>query len=129
MEHTYWLSWPPSTNSLWRSFRGRNILSARARKWSDDASRDLLSQGARSILGPVEVSIELCSPWNKDYDPDNRIKSILDLLVRNQVIEDDNHKIVRKLTVSIGEDFKGAKVTLRKANGKTTKPDPSKAKS
>jgi Holliday junction resolvase RusA-like endonuclease len=107
------ISWPPSTNSLWRAYRGRNILSRPARLWAIKAEKELLDQGARPTRGPVEVDIELCAPTRRAFDPDNRTKAVLDLLVKSYVIEDDNNSIVKRISVSIGEGFVGARVTIR----------------
>lgn len=112
------LSWPPSTNQLWRSFNGRNILSKEARQWFVKAGNELLEQGVKPVFGPVEVSIELCSPFNRPFDLDNRTKAVLDILVKSGVIEGDGNKIVRKIAVSIGET-KGATVTIRSLGGGT----------
>ncbi len=114
--NTYVLSWPPSTNSLWRAFRGRNILSKQARIWSENASKELVEQKATLVSGPVTIDIELSSPTKRSYDPDNRVKALLDLLVKNGIIEDDNNSIVHKLSIytQCGELFKGARVSIRK---------------
>lgn len=71
-------------------------------------------QKARPVMGPVEVEIELCSPSKRSFDLDNRIKAVLDLLVKNLIIEADNHSIVRRITASVGEGFSGARITIRK---------------
>jgi len=110
---SYVIPWPPSTNTLYRAFRGRNILSAKARKWAIDAGAALLEQKARPIKGPVEVEIELACPTKRKFDPDNRVKAVLDLLVKCYIIEDDDHSILRRFSVSLGEGFVGARVTVK----------------
>jgi len=111
------LPWPPSTNSLWRAYRGRNILSFRARQWTLEASKELLAQGARPVHGPVEIEILLRSPTRRKFDPDNRTKAVLDLLVKNYILEDDNNEIIQRLSVAIDNcgEFTGAKVTIKAA--------------
>lgn len=109
---TYLLPWPPSTNALWRAFRGRNILSRQARLWAESAEKELRAQRAELVPGPVEVHIALCAPHKRRYDLDNRIKAVLDLLVKQGLIEDDGHAVVRKIIASVGDGFQGAKVTI-----------------
>lgn len=96
------LSWPPSTNQLWRSFNGRNILSAAARDWFKSAGTELLAQKARPVHGEIAVEISLCSPYKKPFDPDNRVKAVLDLLVKNALIDSDSDKTIKCLTVRCG---------------------------
>lgn len=98
-QRTYALPWPPSVNNKMASVNGRQILTAAARKWYEHAGEELGLQRPKAIKGPVELSIELCAPTKRPYDPDNRIKMTLDALVKTGIIEDDNNKIVRKLTV------------------------------
>ena len=88
----------------------------KARVWADRASKELLAQKVRPIKGPVEVDIELCSPTKRSFDLDNRIKAVLDLLVKCYIIEADNHSIVRRITALVGEGFEGARITIRKVN-------------
>lgn len=116
---TFFLSWPPSTNSLWRAFRGRNILSAKARVWHDVASKELICQKARPISGPVQIELALKSPTKRLYDLDNRIKAVLDLLVKNGIIEDDNNQILKRLVVSVDGDFVGATISVMRHEAKT----------
>ena len=92
---TYLVSWPPSTNGLWRAFRGRNILSRRARLWAESAAKELAEQRAKPIAGKVIIDIELNSPFKRSYDPDNRVKAVMDLLVKNGIIEDDSNQFVK----------------------------------
>ena len=111
----YTVSWPPSTNDLWRAVKGRNILSRRARLWTEAASLELIAQGIERIIGPVHVRVELNSPWKRPYDPDNRIKALLDLLVKNSILEDDKDSIIHRLEIvtrGFEATFTGARVTI-----------------
>ena len=98
------LSWPPSTNQLWRAFKGRNILSAAARDWHKAASLELMAQRARPVRGEITVTISLCSPFKRPFDPDNRIKAIFDLLVKNALIDSDSDKTIKSFTVRCGSE-------------------------
>jgi len=114
---TFLLPWPPSVNGMWRAVQGRNILSQRYRLWRDAASKALAIQRPKHVLGPVSVAIELTPPDARAYDLDNRVKPILDLLVASAVIDGDDHRIVREVTVSAGSGFSrghanGARVTV-----------------
>ena len=108
------LSWPPSTNDLWRAYKGRNILSRRARLWAEEASKELLAQNAKPVKGPVYIEIALQSPFKRPYDPDNRIKALLDLLVKNAILEQDSNSIIHRLTVHTQiTGFEGVMVTIQ----------------
>jgi Holliday junction resolvase RusA-like endonuclease len=115
MHGTYVVSWPPSVNELWRSWNGRNILSSRARRWKAAAELELLAQKPVPVPGQVAIHIELASPYGRRFDPDNKVKALLDLLVKNGIIEDDSDKIIKEQRVTVdGEGFKGARVTITK---------------
>jgi len=114
---SYWLPWPPGAEQLWRSVGRRNILSAAARNWSLIASQELAIQKPRSTPGPVRVRIKLCAPSKRGYEAiDNRIKSVLDLLVRMALIEGDGCDIVKSLLVLQGGPKPGAHVTIYPAS-------------
>jgi crossover junction endodeoxyribonuclease RusA len=106
------LPWPVSTNALWRAYRGKNILSMRARQWADTAGKELAVQKVKAIIGPVELHISLCPPHKRVFDLSNRIKLLEDILVRCGVIEADDSRTVRKVTVELGSGFTGARVTI-----------------
>ena len=112
MIQTFILDWPPSTNTIWRAYKGRNILALRYRQWRDGAGKQLVSLKVKPIKGPVFVEIELCSPTKRSFDLDNRIKPILDLLVINGVIEADDAMVVPSLHVRASSGFVGARITL-----------------
>jgi Holliday junction resolvase RusA-like endonuclease len=113
---SFLVPWPPSTNSLWRAIKGRNILSKRYREWMDDAGAAIIKQDVDTFIGPVEVDIQFRAPTKAVWDLDNRCKAILDLMTMLQIIEEDNCRVLKKLTLSIGpEDMCGAMVTVRAA--------------
>ncbi len=63
MEHTieFWLPFPPSTNRLWRSVRGRVVLSLDYKQWKKRALEAVyISQklGSQPVLGIHELGKE-----------------------------------------------------------------------
>ncbi len=107
------LPWPPSVNALWRSVKGRNILSQQYRLWKRDAEEALMIQRVKSLQGPVFIRNSLLAPHNRTWDPDNFNKAVLDTLVSYGVIEDDNNRIVRELTTQVRTEGEvGALITV-----------------
>jgi crossover junction endodeoxyribonuclease RusA len=111
------VGWPPGTNQIWRAYKGRNILAARYRAWRDLAGKQLLLQRARPISGPVSVKVELVCPQKRSFDLDNRVKPLLDLLVEHGIIDGDAVGTIKIITVSEGEGFVGAKVSISAWDG------------
>lgn len=112
---TYFLPWPPTANRRMGVYKGKALLSVAARKFYESAGEELMLQRARSVKGPVEISIKLCPPTKRKYDIDNRAKCAIDALVKNGVIEGDDCSIVRKLTLEASQNERpGAYVTIRK---------------
>ena len=109
------LSFPPSTNRLSRAYTGRIISSKQHRAWVKEAGLALMAQRPQKHEGPVSVSIELGPPHGRKFDLDNRVKALLDALVRGQVIESDCINTVRELHVKLGEGFVGARIEVRPA--------------
>ena len=82
---------PPSTNNLFYT-SAKDLRRHRSRKysvWHSSASRVFwFSRGLR-LEAPYAVEISGIVPAN--FDPDNIIKPIVDLLVHNRIIVDDKH--------------------------------------
>ena len=94
------LPFPPSANNLFVNAgkRGR-VRSSRYDLWLNEAGWELKSQRPQKMLGRVAVTIALCPISKRRQDADNLNKAVLDLLVKHQVIEGDDSRFVREVTV------------------------------
>lgn len=94
------LPWPPSVNMLYQNVRGKGRVATKEYvDWKREAGWTLLAQHPRKFKVPVKVAIELCPPHKRRFDLDNKNKCILDLLVRHEVIPDDQADLVREVNV------------------------------
>lgn len=110
----YQLSMPPSLNMMYPSSAGGGRHKSKEYSaWQRIATKELMAQRARPMLGAIEIIITL-EDRSTAYDPDNRIKAVLDLLKYLGIIEADHHKIVRSVTARIG-DCVGASVEISPA--------------
>lgn len=108
------LSWPPSTNNLYVNVPGRGrVPSKEYAHWKGQAGWELKAQKPRKFTVPVEIVIELCPPSKRAFDPDGKIKCVVDLLVTHQVIADDNFNHVRSVTARIVETGSPCVVIVR----------------
>ena len=108
------LPWPPSTNALYVSIAGhKRVRSKEYDNWRREAGWTLQAQRPPKFTGPVAITIELCSPFNRAFDPDNRCKASLDLLVEHQVIPDDKDTYVRSVTATVVKGGAPCTVTVR----------------
>jgi Holliday junction resolvase RusA-like endonuclease len=83
---------PPSTNNLFVNRAGK-LHGGRAKGpfykiWLQEAGWEIKRQRVPLITGIVAVVID--APLNRRRDLDNALKPLLDLLVRQQVLKDDN---------------------------------------
>lgn len=94
------LPFPPSTNNLFVNVgkRGR-VRSSRYDLWLNEAGWELKAQRPPKMLGRVAVTICLCPVDKRRRDADNGAKACLDLLVKHGVIEGDDSRFVRKVTM------------------------------
>lgn len=113
----YDLSFPPSLNNMFPTdAHGKRFRSDAYDIWRRAALWELKQQRARPIIGQVEIIITLPDNTRK-YDPDNRVKPLFDVLKEAGVIADDNHKIIRRHTVQIGDAPTGARVEITSIPG------------
>jgi len=86
------LPWPPSTNTYWRTFQGRMIISAKGREYRKAvADQVLIQRGAKNLAGKLVVEIEAWRPDNRRRDLDNLLKAALDGCTHAGVWEDDSN--------------------------------------
>lgn len=96
------IPFPPSVNKYWGTrMNGRKFLLPRGRKFKDDVSLLLLSNGFTDIRWFVQVKLDLTAyePDRRRRDIDNLLKAILDSLSK-YIYEDDSQ--VRELTIRRG---------------------------
>lgn len=107
------LPYPVSTNALWMrsSTTGQVIRSPRYAKWFQAAGNELAIQRPGCIRGKYSLEV-LIERKSGRRDIDNAIKSVSDLLVANQVVEDDS--LAQRITLEWSDTIKGAWVTIRK---------------
>ena len=110
------LPFPPSVNGLFRNAARHET--SRKRKptkryqawiWSADRS----PQGPWcQVKGPVHLKIILGAPDKRRRDCTNYIKAIEDWLVRCELIEGDDSRFVKKVTVCWADIEPGARVEI-----------------
>lgn len=113
------LPYPPSVNAMWRTLRGRNILSREVRVWWTLAEGLFYQQkrgtAAHRIAGAFEVEIVLDRKRRRTGDLDNRIKAPLDAAQKFGLIEND--RFCERIVAYWGDADGGCRVTLRECAG------------
>jgi crossover junction endodeoxyribonuclease RusA len=88
------LPYPPSVNGYWRVFRGRQILSKRAREYRASVVELVTQQwGPGSLVeasARLKVAFEVYPPTKRRIDLDNLPKGMLDALTHAGVWGDDS---------------------------------------
>ena len=102
---------PPSLNNAYVTIGRKRIKSRRYRKWLAQSGWEILSQRAGCVGGPWAIDIAL--PANLRGDPDNRIKGILDVLVRQGVVDDD--KFCQRINIARTKTTSGVVLTISQA--------------
>ena len=107
------LSMPPTTNNLFAGNGKRRFRSAEYAAWIKDAGYRLNAQRPPLMAGKVAILIEVEEPKTKiRQDVANREKAVTDLLVSHRVIQGDDQRFVRELTMRWAP-VEGVKVTIR----------------
>ena len=105
---------PPTTNSIWRSVKGRNILSARYRAWRELAAVQIDNQmrNQTALTGPYHAVFQYDRPDKRGRDVSNYAKAVEDSLVLCRVIRDDSDCLSLMLKWSDAKPGKGAEVVI-----------------
>jgi Holliday junction resolvase RusA-like endonuclease len=102
---------PPSVNNLFATTSdGGRRRSGRYNQWRETAGNMVNASRMRRIAGPVAIAIRLEEPNNR-ADIDNFAKTLIDLLVWMSVIDGDDSRTVRKLTMEWA-NVQGAQITV-----------------
>jgi len=119
---TLTLPFPVSLNNAfaqsrrWSRLQGKQVTqrhkSSRYRQWCTESDTTIMAARVPRIKGPVRIAITLHAPDKRRRDADNRIKGVLDSLVRMEVIEADDNRIVRMVESCWGENRKPAKAIV-----------------
>ena len=84
---------PPSVNHLYKYGNKRAYISAEARTWQKYAAAAMklnYNKNAVPSGAPVKVKIRFITSDNRRWDIDNRLKSLLDCLMKAGIILDDS---------------------------------------
>ena len=101
---------PPSLNGLFPG-RGRRFKSKEYENWLEVAGWEIARQRPAKYLGEVSVSLHVQDIRRGDLD--NRMKGVLDLLVKHGIIEGDSYKYVREINIKWVTDVKGIRITIK----------------
>lgn len=118
-----YLPFPPSTNGLFRNpTRAEIDRGDKKRKrtvgynaWRETAGHDLNRQSLKRHEGRVDVWIYLQDDDNRMSDCDNRSKAVLDILVKHEIIEADDKRVVRSCHQVWSPETRGCRVSIRPA--------------
>ena len=80
---------PLSVNTMYRTFRGRVIMSKRGREVKKEITKQLKEQNVQKICGQVKVSVEFYFKTRHKRDIDNYFKGLLDCC-KDVIFEDDD---------------------------------------
>lgn len=102
------LPWPPSANQMYRSVKGRVLISARGRKYRLAVAEALTRMGSTRLEGALNLTLLVFPPDNRRRDMDNLTKNVQDSLVKGGLFKDDS-QIVR-LVVEKRENAPGGRL-------------------
>lgn len=105
------LPFPPSTNHVWRWYRGRVVLSAEGRRFREQVWWLLRAARVRTLKGPVVFQVDVHPPNRRQFDLDNRIKSLLDACQHGGAFDNDN-QVVRIIAQKCNP-VRGGKAVVR----------------
>lgn len=115
------LPFPPGLNNLFfniPSQRGGRGITDDYKQWRRISGLELMRQRPGCVYGQVEVTLTFREPTHKRrIDLDGLCKAVLDLAVEHQVIEGDDRRYVRKITLAWCDSAQGARVEIRRASG------------
>jgi crossover junction endodeoxyribonuclease RusA len=122
-EITFDLPMPPTTNNLFASNGKRRFRSAGYCAWIKEAGYRLNAQRLSLVPGKVALLIDVEEPKTaRAQDVANREKAIVDLLVSHRIIQGDDQRYVRALTLRWAP-VEGVRVTIKPLAPFSSPPD------
>jgi len=107
------LPMPPTTNNLFATVGKNRIRTVEYKAWAAEAGYVLNRQRPPLMAGKVSLLIEVEEPKTaRRQDVANREKAVVDLLVSHRVIQGDDQRFVREITLRWA-DVAGVRVTIR----------------
>lgn len=105
---------PPSVNAMYRNVPGRGRVKTQDYKnWLKFSEPELMIQRPRRFVRRVDILIRIpSSQVRRNSDGDNRVKAIMDLLVRQRVIIDDSRDFVRRSAVEWADDIEQTEIII-----------------
>ena len=102
---------PPSTNNLFVNVPGKGrIKSAEYNRWINQAG--MLVRGQCRERMAVRANVSIFIEEKQGADIDNRIKPVLDLLVRVGVLAGDSAKFVRSVSATWSPEIEGMSIQV-----------------
>ena len=113
---TVQLPYPPSTNRMWRNFRGVSVLSDEGRTFKAKAGWLAKQAGARCMTEDVAVAVTLHAKTKKNgqasatvLDLDNSLKAALDAM---QGVAYANDKQIKRIAAAYGAPMPDGGLTV-----------------
>jgi len=111
---TFTLPFPVSVNGLFASGKTRRFKSQKYCDWLLEAGWTLAQQKPPKFKGPVEIQYVLQEKNDRiRRDLMNFEKATTDLLVSHGIIEGDDVRIVREITMRWSKEVEGIQVTIK----------------
>ena len=104
------IPYPPSVNRMWRTYRGRILLSKEGRAYYDECTLGVASQRGGTMRGPVKVRLWVSPPDRRRRDLDNVLKPIMDLGTKAKIWDDDSQLV--EIHATKEDPIKGGRVVM-----------------
>jgi Holliday junction resolvase RusA-like endonuclease len=114
---------PPSTNRLFFNRPGKGRTKTLSyRDWRASEGWGLIAQKISPVPGPIVLRLRLPDRPGRSPDIDNVLKAIIDLLVSQRIIEADDKRILRALSVEWDKGITCIQVSIRPISDKVSEP-------
>jgi len=111
------LPYPPSTNTYWRSVKGRVLISKGGRMYRHLVGKSVQWQhtGHKILTGRLSVTVDVYPPDRRRRDLDNVLKALLDSMEHAGVYENDSQ--IDRLEVIRRDKIQDGQVIVRVVSG------------